>query len=365
MNRIIKMLVAIAVASIALANAGLPSITGETVADHQHHQRQAGIPDMDVDGRRLNSDHAQHEVDDGTLKRLREKIALYRALTDVEARMNIALMGPNYEWYVSDRSITGDIGVLILSHGVGENSDRMFTDALAPVAERWPTAVAFGMAMMMSSQLQSSVDDLVARGAMTIILVPTAVTEHNTLTRQWRYIFDMQEQYSYLDVPQVSTNARLIMAEHFDDHPLITEILLDYAAEASANPENEVVMIVAHGPENLEDNELDLAITQMHVDRFKAETDYHDVKIINIQDDAYPPIRASNVKKLRRWITSAQRTDKEAIVVICSTASHGFQAHVRQDLRGLDYRFAAKGLSEHPNYVKWVQATIEERLDSE
>ena len=75
----------------------------------------------------------------------------------------------------------------------------MFTDALAPVAERWPTAVAFGMAMMMSSQLQSSVDDLVARGAMTIILVPTAVTEHNTLTRQWRYIFEMQEQYSYLN----------------------------------------------------------------------------------------------------------------------------------------------------------------------
>jgi hypothetical protein len=38
---------------------------------------------------------------------------------------------------------------------------------------------------------------------------------------------------------------------------------------------------------------------------------------------------------------------------------------VRQDLRGLDYTFAAKGLSEHPNYLKWIQATIEEQLDDE
>ena len=133
MNGVRKISVAVAVASIALAGAGLPATAEEAGVDHQHHQ--PGIPDMDVDGRRLNPDHAQHEVDDETLTRLREKIALYRALTDVEARMNMALMGPNYEWYVSDRSMTGDVGVLILSHGVGENSDRMFTDALAPVID--------------------------------------------------------------------------------------------------------------------------------------------------------------------------------------------------------------------------------------
>ncbi len=39
------------------------------------------------------------------LAALREKIALYRALTDAEAEMNMALMGPNYEWYVSDTEL--------------------------------------------------------------------------------------------------------------------------------------------------------------------------------------------------------------------------------------------------------------------
>jgi sirohydrochlorin cobaltochelatase len=188
------------------------------------------------------------------------------------------------------------------------------------------------------------------------------VTEHNTLTRQWEYTFNMREDSSYLDVPRVSTSMNVLMTEHLNDHPLVTEALLDFTNEVSTNPENEVVIIVAHGPEDIEDNEPDLAILQAHVDRIRAATDYADVKVINLQDDAYPPIRKSNVKKLRRWITSAQRSGKDVIVTVCSAASFGVQAHIREDLRGLDYTFAAKGLVEHPNYQKWIEAAVEERL---
>ena len=89
---------------------------------------------------------------------------------------------------------------------------------------------------------------------------------------------------------------------------------------------------------------------------------YSDIKVINLQDDAYPPIRKSNVKKLRRWITSAQRAGKDVIVTVHSAASFGVQAHIREDLRGLDYTFADKGASEHPNYQKWIESAVEERL---
>ena len=152
---------------------------------------------MSENGRRLDSYEMTHEMTDEQLAGLREKIALYRALTDREARLNMALMGPNYEWYVSDLAMQGDVGVIVLAHGVGENSDQVYVEKLEPMAARWPTAVSFGMAMMMSSHLQSSVDDLTERGAKTIVLVPTAVSEHNTLTRQWEYVFDMRDESSY------------------------------------------------------------------------------------------------------------------------------------------------------------------------
>jgi len=328
---------------------------------HEHHHG-GSVPPMDADGRRLDPAAASHEMSDEQLAAMREKVALYRALTDTEARLNMALMGPDYEWYVSDSELQGDTGVLVLAHGVGENSDRLFVKALEPMSRIRPTAVSFGMAMMMSGHIQSAVDDLEKHGVKRIVLVPTGVSKYNSLTRQWEYAFGMRDDSSYLDIPRIKTNAKVLMTNHISDHPLISEALIDYTAEVSKDPANEVVIIVGHGPEDLEDNVPDLAILQVHADRLKAAGKYSDVKVINLQDDAYPPIRKGNVKQLRRWITSAQRSGKKVIVTVCATNSFGVQQHIREDLRGLDYAFAEKGLAEHPNYLKWIETAVDERL---
>lgn len=350
--------------AVALLLSGLLAGVAPAWAEdgHEHHHGGAAVPPMDADGRRLDPDNAKHEMSDAQLAAMREKVALYRALTDTEARLNMAMMGPDYEWYVSDPELKGDTGVLVLGHGVGENSDRLFVKALGPMAERWPTAVSFGMAMMMSDHIQSAVDDLQERGVKQIVLVPTAITSHNSLTRQWEYAFGMRDESSYLDIPRINTKAKVLMAEHLNDHPLISDILIDYTREVSKNPANEVVILVAHGPEDVEDNGPDLALLQVHADRLKAAGKYSDVKAINLQDDAYPPIRKGNVKELRRWITSAQRSGKTVIVTVAATNSFGVQQHIREDLRGLDYVYAEKGLAEHPNYLQWIQAAVEERL---
>lgn len=348
---------------VALLTAAPLAAQDEHAGHHGHHGHGSGaVPEMDAEGRRMDPAAADHDMSQEQLEALRAKIALYRAFTDAEVRMNMALMGPDYEWYVSDRDMQGDIGVLVLSHGVGENSDKQFVEALKPMAEKWPTAVSFGMAMMMSGHIQSSVDDLTDRGVETIVLVPTATSEYNSLTRQWRYIFGMREESTYLDVPRVETDARLIMADHINDHPLITDVLEEYILAESRNQANEVVIIVGHGPEDVEDNGPDLALLQPHADRIKARNDFVDVKVINLQDDAYPPIRKANVQTLRRWITSAQRAGHDVIVSVAASASYGVQQHVIEDLRGLDYAFADRGLAQHPNYLKWIQTTVEEKL---
>jgi protoheme ferro-lyase len=305
-------------------------------------------------------------MDAETMAALRKKVALYRGMTDREVNMNMSAMGPNYEWYASDQAMVGDIGVLILSHGVGENSDRMFKEAAEPVSAERPTAIGFGMAMMTSAHLQSSVDDLVARGAKTIILVPNGTTtEYNTLTRQWKYIFNMHDESSYMDVPKVTADVPFVMTAHFADNQLITDILYDHAKEVSEDPSNEVLILVGHGPEDIEDNEPDLEILSAHVDRIMAKNEFADVKIINLQDDAIPPVRKSNVKRLRRWIKKADDNGQDVIVVAIAAASHGVQAHIRQDLRGLDYTFADKGMSEHPKYIEWIATAIDESIAAE
>ena len=333
-------------------------------AGAQEHDHGGAIPEMGADGKRLETYQVRHDMDEETLAALRAKVALYRGMTDREVNMNMSGMGPNYEWYASDLTLNGDIGILILSHGVGENSDRMMKDAMAPIASEKPTAIGFGMAMMKSSHLQSAVDDLVARGATTIILVQNGVTtEYNTLTRQWKYIFDLGEESTYLEVPQVQADGvRFVMTPPLGDHPIITEILYDHAKEVSKNPSNELLVIVGHGPEDTEDNIPDLEAISMHADRIRAKNEFVDVKIINLQDDAIPPIRKSNVKKLRRWIKKADDEGQDVIVVAIAAASHGVQQHIIQDLRGLNYTFAEKGMSEHPRFIEFLVDQIDETV---
>jgi len=351
-------------AVLTMVLAGLAVTAG--AQEHAHDHDHGAVPDMDADGKRLESYQVKHDMDAETLAALRRKIALYRGMSDMELNMNMSAMGPNYEWYASDLGLQGDIGVLILSHGVGKNSDRMMVEALDPISERWPTAVGFGMAMMQSAHLQSAVDDLVERGVKKIVLVPNGTTtEYNTLTRQWKYVFDIDgEEATYLEVPKVSADAEFFMAKHFSDSPLITEILYDHAKEVSEDPANELLIIVGHGPEDIDDNGPDLEILSAHVDRILAKNEFADVRIINLQDDAIRPIRESNVRKLRKWIKRADKKGQRVIVVAIAAASHGVQTHIRQDLRGLDYVFADKGMSEHPKYVEWITSVIEEAIQS-
>ena len=322
------------------------------------------MSEFDEDGRRVGLMDHDH-LDMVTIEALQDKIDVYKAFTPNEIRISMAMMGPNYEWYVSDRSLEGDVGVLILCHGVGEKGDRHFVEAVKPVGATWPTAVGFGMAMMTSNPLQQSVDDLVASGAKKIVLVPTVPTRFNSLYRQWDYAFAQGADSAYLDIPPIQTDAEIIMAEAFNDDPLLTDVLYDYANEISSDPANEVVIIIGHGPEDIEENIPDLETLAPHTGRLKEMGGFQDVKMINLQDDAFAPIRAANVKKLRKWVTTAERQGHNVLILGLVLESHGLQTTIVEDLRGLNYAFNKRGLADHPKTVEWISATVERALAGE
>jgi hypothetical protein len=335
----------------------------QAAEDHSHHHGGA-VPPMDAEGKRLESYNQPHQMTPEMREGLRKKVALYRGMTDRELDMNMNAMGPDYAWYVSDTKLRGDTGVLILSHGVGENSDRLMKQSLQPLATRQPTAIGFGMSMMDSAHLQAAVDDLVARGAKRIVLFDQGTTtEYNTLTRHWKYVFGMQPEPSYLAVPKVNApGVKFIWAGHFNDSPMVTAMLYDNVKSASRKPANEVVIIVGHGPEDMEDNGPDLRIIQAHADRIRSKGEFADVKIINLQDDAIVPVRESNVRKLRSWVQQANKSGRDVIVVALAAASFGVQQHIKTDLRGLKYTFAEQGLSAHPKFVEWVESSVDQAL---
>lgn len=278
--------------------------------------------------------------------------------TDEEIMEIMGMMPPNYDWYVSDENLKGDIGVLVMTHGFGEVGDGIFAESLKPVAKEHPLSVGFGMAMMTSKHIQASVDNLVAAGAKTIVAVPATQSEFDTGIRQYKYIVGKRDKPAYMAVPQVETTAQIIFTPPLADHPLISKVLLDYANEISTDQSNEAVIIVGHGPVSDEDNANELAMVEHHADYIRQNSDFTAVKVINLQDDASKATRAANVQSLRQAAEEMAEGDRRILVVGFLLGTAGIQPKIEADLEGMDYKFNPKGVSDHPNFAAWVGEVV-------
>ncbi len=81
---------------------------------------------MDAEGRRKSAmaHSTGHKMGGAVYEEMRTNIPTYRSMTDNEMDLAMGMMGDDMEWYVSDKSLTGDVGVLLLAHGTGGGADH-------------------------------------------------------------------------------------------------------------------------------------------------------------------------------------------------------------------------------------------------
>ncbi len=305
-------------------------------------------------------DHSQHTMSQEDYRILRSKIRSYETMTDAEIMQNMMFMPPTYERYISDKSLSGDLGIIVLAHGAGEPGDTYFADSLSGLAAEYPTSIGFGMAMMSGDHLQSAVDNLQAAGAKRVVVVPAALSASGSVYEQWAYYFGAREEASYLPAPRVNPGIPVTVGVPLSGHELITDMLLDHAKEISTNPENELLIIIGHGPEGYEDNVLELQVLEKHADRIRDMGIFADVRSYNLQDDAPDQVRDNNVEVMRGWIDNAKFFGKDVIMVGYLLSTRGIQANIGKDFEGLDFTFNEKGLSSHKDFVKWIEAGVRE-----
>ena len=326
--------------------------------DHSGHSMDTT---RDAEGRSLYG--MKHKMDPAMTKELREKISLYKNYSDAEITLSMDMMGPEYAWYISPADVKGEQGVLILMHGFREQGDRIFKEQVQPIGNIFPTSMGVGMAMMMSDHIQVALNDLAAAGAKEIAVVPITSSATNELYRQWLYIFGKQAKPEFATVPRVKTDAKLLMVAPPGDDPLVAEILLDHSLEISKDPKKEVVIIAGHGPTSAEDNAEELRVLAGLAKIVKTDGGFADVRGMTLQDDAPPEIREANVKKMREAVESAISKGQKVLVVTNLIGARTVQAKLRSDLKGLDYEFNAKGLVQHPNFMKWMGEAVRHEFE--
>ncbi len=329
--------------------------------DHSGQSMMSMGEQRDEKGRRLYG--MKHNVTPEIANELRQNIPLFASYSDAEINLSMEMMGSNYEWYLSEANVSGDQGLLLLMHGFRERGDAAFKKDMQPMASIFPTAMAAGMSMMMSDHIQWGVKDLEAAGVKTIVVVPIVSTKYNTMMRQWEYIFGEYPEPSYASVARVQSDARILIADPPGDDPLIAEILLDHAMDISEDPGKEVVIIAAHGPSFDDDNQKVLAELDILAKIVREDGDFADVMAITMQDDAPSEIRERNVAKLRSMVEGATADGKQVLIVTNLIGTRTIQAKLRDDLKGLDYRFNKNGIVSHDNFMKWMGEAVRYQLE--
>lgn len=302
-----------------------------------------------------------HQMTAEQMAELRRKIPLYDMYTDEQIMYGMSRMQNLWGWMQEDGVREGQVGILALAHGFKEPGNTQFRDAFAEVSAEYPATNSLGMAMMTSDHIQSAVNALEEAGAEIIIVLPTTTADNSTLTRQWDYIFGRSDESAYLDVPRVTSKARLIFADTPTADPIVGEILLDYAKEKSTDPAREVVLIVGHGPQSADDNEKELAILSGHAEYVLEQGGFADVLFGNVQDDAPPSVRKANVEALRAEVQAATEMGYRVITVSTSLTQSGIVKRLNDDFGDVT-DFNDKGLTQHPRFADWIEQSIESNL---
>lgn len=334
--------------------------TGSASGPDPSAQKQA-----DAGAPRDHGAHAGHRMEPWMYEGLRKRVDVYRTYSDAQIDASMVRMGPDYAAYLSPAGARGKVGVLVLAHGFGKVGDEAFRDGLKNVADSYPAAVAFGMSMTSSHHVQQALDALTVAGAERIVVVPAlSSSASDDQLRQWQYMFGLTDDPGYLETPRVSTTARVTWSPALEDHPLVVGMIADHAKEMSTDPEQELVILVSHGPTLDSDNAKNLDLLRRIAAGLKRRDGYSDVQVMSMQNDAPADIRKANGLRLRRLVEAANRDGKRVIIVTNLQSPRSIQQQVEADIAGTDYVFNLKGLVQHPDYGRWVETMVRDAPES-
>ncbi len=262
-------------------------------------------------------------------------------------------------------------GILLLAHGGAREWNERIHALAAELDALRPTALALGMASRPS--IQAAVDTLTERGVTSIVAVPLFISSHSSVITSTEYLLGARDTAP----PELATFAKMDHGAHgpdhsgdatarvvvrvpvtmtgaLDRHPLVAEILATRASAISASPQEESVVIVAHGPTADRENQQWLGDMAVLAAALQAKIPFHSVDYLTVRDDAPAPIRDAATAQLRALVQRRTGEGRRVLVVPLLIAFGGIEAGVRKRLEGLDYVMAGQGLAPDPRLKDWI-----------
>jgi hypothetical protein len=289
------------------------------------------------------------------------------------------------------RTAYADSGVLLLAHGGSTEWNARVTELAAQVNKTRPTEVAFGMATR--ATMQAAIDRLVARGVTEIAAVPLFVSSWSSIITSTEYLLGLRADapkalalYAKMNhAPATSGTSgngspghddhapavdgtmpikaavRIRMTPALNDHPIVADILASRARSISQDPTAEALVIVAHGPNEDEDNRRWLADMGSLANRIRTTERFVSIDYVTLRDDAPKPIRDQATADLREIVQRHAQSGRRVLIVPLLVSFGGIDNGLRERLKGLPYALPDAALVPDDRLITWVLAMADAR----
>ncbi|HEB52021.1 MAG TPA: hypothetical protein ENI87_02070 [bacterium] len=266
-------------------------------------------------------------------------------------------------------------GVLLMAHGGEPEWNAGVLSAVEPLRDRYVIEVAFGMAD--PATIQEAVARLEGQGITRIGVVRLFVSGESWYERT-EQILGIEEgapprrtaneharEASHhghgMELWRIDTSAAFALStEGLADAEEMEAVLADRAQTLSRDPENEDVLVLAHGPGDDRENERWIATIQERARAIEARLPFRRVAVATLRED-WPEKRKKAERRIRAFVDRA--TEEGGTALVIPFRVYGFGPYARV-LQGLDYVSDGRGLIPHRNVTRWIAKQIKALEDA-
>ncbi len=261
-----------------------------------------------------------------------------------------------------------------MAHGGREAWNTGVLESVAPLRRFYNLEVAFGMADAVS--LQQAVDRLETRGAQRIAVVRLFISGDSWRERT-RQILGLEEgapekpdnaleqaddrERPHMAFWTLDSDARFFMSEQgLAQADEMADVLLTRARQVSDNPQQEDILILAHGPGDDAENQRWLRYMDARAEPLRQDG-FQRVETATLRED-WPEKREAARQRIRDFVRGSNEAGRTPIILPYRV--HGFGPY-HEVLEELDYVANENGLIPHPAVTRWIVRQVHLMLPEE
>lgn len=261
------------------------------------------------------------------------------------------------------------VGVLIMAHGADDEWNQSVVQAVDPISENLPVAIAFGMANPMT--LQAGLDSLDSEGVTHVAVVRMYLSGQSFLD-QTNYFLGLSDDppEMFVMMGPMAQNPEMrkqlhhnqVVATHLEgiiDSDMPAVVMSERASDLSSSASDEAVLIIAHGAGDEEENNTILDAMDRVVQKLEM-AGYADVHATTLRED-WEEERIAAEKDIRAYVSQMTQEGYSVIVLPMRLSGFGPYAEV---LDGLDFS-PGIGLLPHSELSNWVRSMTQKVIESE